>query len=684
MLTKVTISNHFSGKYSIFLLAFFLLLIYNNVYSQKKNKLRIGRVINQKTLKPVARAMVLVKVMIKNNRRSHSEKLSLVADSDGFYSINTAPHAKLEDIKVLQVIGHQIKSTDKVTHNIRVVPTIKFYNYLGKLVGVGNMPISGATLKFGQRNVNVNTNGTFKINNTRMFLTPDSWIDIKVVGEFRGQFRAYSRAVIVNPTRNAHWFKNEKNEVIIVLPFTRRKAKYYVRNESKKALAGKRVTLYHDGSQQITNKDGYFETNIKLDKTSLSIQNAQIKDIDPQGNIVVKEVKIKKTAITAKAKKLPHNTRNFDNPLAKDLQNMKAAFKKKADLFLEKIKKLKQDSSIDKKKLESIALQFNTYQQEVEKQIRSFTRKMLETLLEGNDSLKKQFINKDSLGSLHTLKKLEDTLEKLDKEEERKNKAIGHTYWVIFLSLIFFACLVVWYLQRKRKNIARLNFQNSLINLLMSELNHRVANNLVAIRSKVSITSKNAESEEAKSSLANIHGYVSQLIKVQSSLDYSMIKESSGAFDTENIESRFHDLADAVCDLHFEEMKKPYIDMHITVDKLNGKKLSFIGFCMVELVNNVCKHAFRGKQTHDYPKINIKLLDKKGEIKLIVADNGRGIDPELFDSKKCFDFEKIKSSKGLKIINKLTKIENGEFNIFTHKVHSEVSEGSRFECNYKC
>lgn len=238
--------------------------------------------------------------------------------------------------------------------------------------------------------------------------------------------------------------------------------------------------------------------------------------------------------------------------------------------------------------------------------------------------------------------------------------------------------------QMKEAN-QQLRSQDTLIKLLFSELEHRVGNNLVAIKSQISNIYHKVNDPETKKSLHVIENYTQKLWSIQHLFNYPfMLQENSKGVQQNKMMESLTQMITAVYDIHFfDKSNQLNIEINISIPTMEETRFSLIAFCAYELTTNACKYAFRGNNNTDSPRIRVELLKKESNIKLIFSNNGKNITPILFNNEKKFIFENIGSSKGLRIIKHIAELENGQFTICTAGVHERVTKGSRFECTYQ-
>ena len=223
--------------------------------------------------------------------------------------------------------------------------------------------------------------------------------------------------------------------------------------------------------------------------------------------------------------------------------------------------------------------------------------------------------------------------------------------------------------------------QNNLINLLLNENQHRVGNDFVAVYAKVAAIDNAQSGEEAQQLAAQAKVRINEAMELQNLLRYPFHAEEQ-SLDQAAIEAKLHAIAHTLYNIHFQETDQHTITICNEVNFLNQNRFVLIGFCVFELVKNTCKHAFRGKAA-DYPAtIELNLSEVRGIVTLRLQNNGKSLNPELFDETREFNFKKHKVSKGMSIVQSITTREKGSFITRTTGVHPEIKKGSVFVCTF--
>ena len=224
--------------------------------------------------------------------------------------------------------------------------------------------------------------------------------------------------------------------------------------------------------------------------------------------------------------------------------------------------------------------------------------------------------------------------------------------------------------QKIRSDAQELKNKNTMIELLLRELNHRVKNNLLAITAMLKTELDHGNPEDLKNKVEKIIQRLTEVEKLHAKLTYNEKNE-------EKIPLReyFNEIVSSLRNLHVVEYK-PEIIWDIPDVEISGGKAYFMGFILYELVTNCLKHSFR--KVSD-PEINITLkIPEANHYKLSIQDNGLGLHPDLFEGDR-FRFERV-NSHGLKIITLIADMYQGSFYVSPESSRDAEKRGAFFSC----
>jgi len=250
---------------------------------------------------------------------------------------------------------------------------------------------------------------------------------------------------------------------------------------------------------------------------------------------------------------------------------------------------------------------------------------------------------------LSTTKKLEEQYQNAKKEVTIKSKNQQMFFIISLLGIIAFTSVMLY---RKNRQINRQNkiIGEQLINLsktlkqkqvLLSELQHRVKNNLQHV---ISILEIQKESVDFNTIDELIRGNQNRIHSM--ALLHKKLNVADNANDVD-LERYISELAELVKDSYDNYQKKITLKMQCNVKNISIEKALPIGLIITELVSNSMKHAFKKRSIGI---IKIEISKDQNTNKLYYFDNGDG-----------FDFNKS-SEKGLgqEIIKGLIDQLNGD------------------------
>jgi two-component sensor histidine kinase len=178
-------------------------------------------------------------------------------------------------------------------------------------------------------------------------------------------------------------------------------------------------------------------------------------------------------------------------------------------------------------------------------------------------------------------------------------------------------------LQTEITERARLEREHAIagerIGVLLQELTHRIKNSLQIIVSMVSLEARNQKSGEGKTALERVSHRISALGRL-----YSMLGETNSV---EQVDAASY--LEALCRDLIESVQKENgtsiaLKTDIASEQMPVDRAIPLGLIVNELVTNAAKYAFPGE-----PKGTVAVTLKRfaGELRLIVSDDGKGVDP---------------------------------------------------------
>ncbi|MDX2302341.1 MAG: histidine kinase dimerization/phosphoacceptor domain -containing protein [Microscillaceae bacterium] len=224
--------------------------------------------------------------------------------------------------------------------------------------------------------------------------------------------------------------------------------------------------------------------------------------------------------------------------------------------------------------------------------------------------------------------------------------------------------------QKIKGDAQELKKKNTMIELLLRELNHRVKNSLLAITAMLKNELDRGNPEELRNEVKSVVYRLNEIEKLHSKLTYNEKNEEKIP-----IREYFEEIVESLKNLHILE-HPVLIHLDIPLVEISGGKAYFMGFILYELVTNSLKHSFRNVQD---PRIDIILnMPQPNRYELSIRDNGLGLHPDLFEGER-FRFERV-NSHGLKIIDLITDMHQGTFYISPDSSRDSEVRGAYFVC----
>jgi chemotaxis protein methyltransferase CheR len=162
------------------------------------------------------------------------------------------------------------------------------------------------------------------------------------------------------------------------------------------------------------------------------------------------------------------------------------------------------------------------------------------------------------------------------------------------------------------------------IGMLLQELTHRVKNSLQFIAAMVMIEARSHRSGEGRAALERVSHRITALGQLYSQLSKANTVEDVDA--ATYLDELCRDLIESV---HKEGDTSIVLKTDIESELLPTDRAIPIGLIVNELITNAVKYAFPGEAKGT---VMVTLKRVPGELRLTVADDGRGLDPRRADS----------------------------------------------------
>ena len=254
------------------------------------------------------------------------------------------------------------------------------------------------------------------------------------------------------------------------------------------------------------------------------------------------------------------------------------------------------------------------------------------------------------LQAAYDVEKKDAAIVVLNKENELKNTQ-RNFFVAVAGSLLVMVLLALYLYSQKQKSNTLLSEKNLVIEKslheresLLKEIHHRVKNNLQIISSLLSLQSKSLTDTDAQGAISESRNRVKSMSLIHEQL-YQ--EDTISGVDMKDYIQRLVNSLTSSYGLDTERVEIKIVADNILLDVDSAIPL---GLIINELVSNAMKYAFPEQKSGT---ILISLHEMMSELKLIVHDNGVGMDPA----------KKTNQSFGLSMVNSLMRKLKAEMNI---------------------
>ena len=213
----------------------------------------------------------------------------------------------------------------------------------------------------------------------------------------------------------------------------------------------------------------------------------------------------------------------------------------------------------------------------------------------------------------------------LNADEQREM-----SFYILLVSSLVYSFVIV---STYRQQYKRLQDSVEEQSVLLSEVNHRVKNNLAIIVSLLNMQKNATNNSETKNALQDVHDRIMSMALVHQKMYQNKNKTS---IELGNF------IADLVVEIRNSLDLKENIMYETMIDsvQLDVSIAIPIGLILNELITNSIKHAF---EEIEEPTISITLTKKDGLIELVVKDNGLGATIESLNEQTGIGMSLIES-----------------------------------------
>lgn len=227
----------------------------------------------------------------------------------------------------------------------------------------------------------------------------------------------------------------------------------------------------------------------------------------------------------------------------------------------------------------------------------------------------------------------------------------------VFQALAAHVSLAIERTRREEKLRSRLKQKE----VMLTEIHHRVKNNLATISGLIEMELENVEDKHARYVLKNTYSRMQSMGEVHDMLC------KKGLFDEVELGIYLNNLTDKISKTLSDPNRKVHISIEADTIHMAADRAMICGLVLNELLVNIYKHAFEDLSEG---KISIRLLSlKDNKVRLDVSDNGIGI-PEEFSLEEASSIGTWVINVLLRKLNSTVEINSAEgtsFSIFFEK-----------------
>jgi len=180
---------------------------------------------------------------------------------------------------------------------------------------------------------------------------------------------------------------------------------------------------------------------------------------------------------------------------------------------------------------------------------------------------------------------------------------------------------------------------------LLSEIHHRVKNNLAIVSSLIELQ-KDEVTPDLKPAFSDVQSRIKSIALIHEKLYEKAI------FSKVEMADYLRELSELISDTYYSKEKKIEIELRLEDVKVNMTSAVPVGLICNELINNSFKHAFKNCNEG---KITIGLKERGGQVEVTVCDSGVGL-PDDFSLESS-------NSLGVTLLRVLTLQIEGELKV---------------------
>lgn len=250
-----------------------------------------------------------------------------------------------------------------------------------------------------------------------------------------------------------------------------------------------------------------------------------------------------------------------------------------------------------------------------------------------SDALKYQLEAEEA----HLKQQFAEERAKIQAEKSRKTRQQLIITLIIATITLISLFVTIYYLYKNNKLTNNISLQREQIaeqlkqrEALLSEIHHRVKNNLQVIRSMLSLQNQYISDDSLKKIIEECKGRITSMSLIHESL-YKKQDFKEALFN-----KYIEELIPQLVETYGTDEHKIQLIMDLEPIKLSLDDSIPCGLIINEIISNSLKYAFPNEGEGD---IKIELKQQDGIVDLIISDNGVGLEGEIdFDSYESFGF----------------------------------------------
>ncbi|MCW5721055.1 MAG: response regulator [Devosia sp.] len=194
-------------------------------------------------------------------------------------------------------------------------------------------------------------------------------------------------------------------------------------------------------------------------------------------------------------------------------------------------------------------------------------------------------------------------------------KTLSEEFMELMLSAIDHAIAHVRLVRAKAKAEREVHEARERAEMLLGEVNHRVANSLAMVAALVGLQANAVIDTEAKRALSETQGRIHAIAGVHRHL------YTSDDVHSVEIADYINSLVDELVTSMQSHGQTPTLRVQVQSFQLPTEKVTWLGVILTELITNALKYAYAGR---DLGEVRVFMAQQNGIVELLVEDDGIG------------------------------------------------------------